>query len=27
VFRHAIPGVATGPHIHIGWPSHRYPPR
>jgi hypothetical protein len=23
-FRHAIPGVATGPHIHIGWPSHRY---
>ena len=22
-FRHAIPGVATGPHIHIGWPSHR----
>jgi len=27
VFRHAIPGVATGPHIHIGWPSHRYLPR
>jgi hypothetical protein len=26
-FRHAIPGVATGPHIHIGWPSHRYLPR
>lgn len=26
-FRHAIPGVATGPHIHIGWPSHRYIPR
>src|SRR5690242_9802323 len=24
VFRHAIPGVATGPHIHIGRPSHRY---
>jgi hypothetical protein len=24
VFRHAIPGVATGPHIHIGPPSHRY---
>jgi len=23
-FRHAIPGVATGPHIHIGRPSHRY---
>ena len=22
-FRHAMPGVATGPHIHIGWPSHR----
>jgi hypothetical protein len=20
----AIPGVATGPHIHIGMPSHRY---
>jgi hypothetical protein len=27
VFRQAIPGVATGPHIHIGWPSHRYLPR
>ena len=27
VFRHAIPGVATGPHIHIGNPSHRYLPR
>ncbi|HEV8369216.1 MAG TPA: hypothetical protein VGQ39_14780 [Pyrinomonadaceae bacterium] len=26
-FRHAIPGVATGPHIHIGNPSHRYLPR
>jgi len=24
VFRHAIPGVATGAHIHIGRPSHRY---
>jgi hypothetical protein len=24
VFRSAIPGVATGPHIHIGHPSHRY---
>src|SRR6185295_13140942 len=24
VFRYAIPGVATGPHIHIGRPSHRY---
>jgi len=23
-FRTAIPGVATGPHIHIGLPSHRY---
>ena len=23
-FRAAIPGVATGPHIHIGLPSHRY---
>jgi len=23
-FRVAIPGVATGPHIHIGRPSHRY---
>lgn len=27
VFRHAIPGVATGPHIHIGRPSRRYPRR
>ena len=26
-FRGAIPGVATGPHIHIGFPSHRYLPR
>jgi hypothetical protein len=24
VFRHAISGVATGPHIHIGRPSRRY---
>jgi hypothetical protein len=24
-FRTAIPGVATGPHIHIGNPSHRIP--
>ena len=24
VFRHFIPGIATGPHIHIGRPSHRY---
>lgn len=23
-FRTAIPGVATGPHIHVGMPSHRY---
>ena len=23
-FRTAIPGIATGPHIHIGLPSHRY---
>ena len=23
-FSHAIPGVATGAHIHIGYPSHRY---
>ena len=23
-FRSAIPGTATGPHIHIGHPSHRY---
>lgn len=22
-FNHAIPGVATGPHIHIGFPSHK----
>jgi hypothetical protein len=27
VFRHAISGIATGPHIHIGPPSHRYPRR
>jgi len=27
VFRGPIPGVATGPHIHIGRPSHRYLPR
>jgi hypothetical protein len=27
VFRSAIPGVATGPHIHIGFPSHRSLPR
>lgn len=27
VFRTAIPGVATGPHIHIGNASHRIPPR
>ena len=26
-FRGPIPGVATGPHIHIGNPSHRYLPR
>jgi hypothetical protein len=26
-FRHAIPGTATGPHIHIGRPSHRITPR
>lgn len=24
-FRQAIPGVATGPHIHVGMPSHRLP--
>ena len=24
VFRGPVPGVATGPHIHIGMPSHRY---
>lgn len=23
-FRQAIPGTATGPHIHVGLPSHRY---
>jgi hypothetical protein len=23
-FREAIPGTATGPHIHVGRPSHRY---
>ena len=23
-FRQAIPGTATGPHIHVGRPSHRY---
>ncbi len=23
-FRRAIPGTATGPHIHVGQPSHRY---
>jgi hypothetical protein len=27
VFRGAIPGVATGPHIHVGFASHRYLPR
>jgi len=27
VFRNAIPGVATGPHIHIGNASHRIQPR
>lgn len=27
VFRSAIPGVATGPHIHIGNASHRFLPR
>jgi len=26
-FRSAIPGVATGPHIHIGYASHRFLPR
>jgi len=26
-FRFAIPGTATGPHIHIGRPSHRITPR
>ena len=24
---HAIPGSATGPHIHVGLPSHRIAPR
>ena len=23
-FREAIPGTATGPHIHVGRPSHRF---
>jgi hypothetical protein len=26
-FHHAIPGSATGPHIHVGLPSHRIAPR
>jgi len=26
-FHFAVPGVATGPHIHIGLPSHRIAPR
>lgn len=26
-FRRAIPGAATGPHIHVGLPSHRIVPR
>lgn len=26
-FRYAIPGTATGPHIHIGRPSHKIAPR
>jgi len=26
-FRYAIPGTATGPHIHVGRPSHRIAPR
>ena len=26
-FRFAIPGTATGPHIHVGRPSHRVAPR
>ena len=26
-FHHAIPGSATGPHIHVGLPSHRVMPR
>ena len=25
-FHHAVPGVATGPHIHVGLPSHRIGP-
>jgi hypothetical protein len=25
-FRHAVPGSATGAHIHIGRPSHRIVP-
>jgi hypothetical protein len=26
-FRYAIPGTATGPHIHVGRPSHKITPR
>ena len=26
-FRYAIPGTATGPHIHVGRPSHKVTPR
>jgi hypothetical protein len=26
-FRYAIPGTATGPHIHVGRPSHKIAPR
>jgi hypothetical protein len=26
-FHFAVPGQATGPHIHIGLPSHRIAPR
>jgi hypothetical protein len=26
-FHFAVPGKATGPHIHVGLPSHRIPPR
>jgi len=26
-FHFAVPGVATGPHIHVGLPSHRIAPR
>jgi hypothetical protein len=26
-FRYAIPGTATGPHIHVGRPSHRVAPK